>query len=321
MKLKLLFVCALAAVPPAQAAFTSTVTVSSKGIALVRAGAASQDNTTPWVFDTGASFASAAATANQSHVDIDNTGGALATAHAVPGGLHVTAYALGQSISGAVLPNSSNWQAAGSAGGEARSSDGLVFNIAGLAANTLVTVSFGVNFSGVLAWQNTGITPTLGTTTMSGGGWRVDLAGQGSGNTAALYTERGVITDQRPLTTGAIAGSSVVSLGNVVPLTMMLYADATASAVGRCADDGCGVGQVASNSFADFGHTLGWGGISALHHSNGDSIDLSRLQLTSDSGFDYRQAYVSAIPEPATWALWLVSLGGLAVRLRRRVGL
>lgn len=322
MKLKLLFVCLLAAVLPVQAAFTSTVRASAQGIALVRSGANSQDNTTPWAVDAGVSFANVAATAYQAHLGIDNTGGGSAAARAVPGGLHVTASALGQSISGAGLANPSNWQAAGSAGGQARSSDGLVFNIAGLPAGTLITVSFGVNFNGLLAWQSIGVTPTtLGTATMGEGGWRVDLGGQGSGNTASLYTESGVITDQRTLTTGAIAGSAVVSLGDVVPLTMSLYANTTASAVGRCASDGCAGGTVSSNSLADFSNTLGWGGISALHDSNGDPIDLARLQLASDSGFDYRQAYVSAVPEPATAALWLASLTGLVFQLRRRVGL
>lgn len=50
------------------------------------------------------------------------------------------------------------------------------------------------------------------------------------------------------------------------------------------------------------GNTIGRGGIASLETADGTPIEDFSAQ--GDSGFDYRQAYASAVPEPAPGALF-----------------
>ena len=72
---------------------------------------------------------------------------------------------------------------------------------------------------------------------------------------------------------------------------------------------------VSADSMADMGHSIAWGGITELRDANGQLVaDYSAVSATS--GFDYRSAYVSAVPEPGTGALLLTGLAWLARRRR-----
>jgi hypothetical protein len=52
-----------------------------------------------------------------------------------------------------------------------------------------------------------------------------------------------------------------------------------------------------ADAWADLGHTIGWGGISSVLDDAGNPIG-TYTALSATSGFDYRNAYVSAVPEP-----------------------
>lgn len=68
------------------------------------------------------------------------------------------------------------------------------------------------------------------------------------------------------------------------------------------------------SAYAD--HSLRWGGIVGVFDDAG--VAVSGYGLESVSGFDYRNAYTPAVPEPATSALWAVGLAAAAAAARRR---
>lgn len=65
----------------------------------------------------------------------------------------------------------------------------------------------------------------------------------------------------------------------------------------------------------DFGHTLKWLGLSRAYLPDGTPYT-GALNFSSASGYDYGRA-VTAVPEPAHWALLLGGLGLLAWRTRQ----
>lgn len=70
----------------------------------------------------------------------------------------------------------------------------------------------------------------------------------------------------------------------------------------------------------DMGHTVAWGGIAEIRDAAGNPLS-NYSAVSNATGFDYSQAYVGAIPEPATWALALCGLALLAcAKSRRRLG-
>ena len=71
-----------------------------------------------------------------------------------------------------------------------------------------------------------------------------------------------------------------------------------------------------ADSWADMGQTVAWAGISGLLDANGQAVtDFSAVSATS--GFNYRNAYVSAVPELPSGALLLGGAALLGARLRR----
>lgn len=75
--------------------------------------------------------------------------------------------------------------------------------------------------------------------------------------------------------------------------------------------------QIIAMGHASFGNTFAWGGVTELRDANGALItDFTAVSATS--GFDYANAYVSAVPVPA--AIWLMGSGllGLIGMARRK---
>ncbi len=80
-------------------------------------------------------------------------------------------------------------------------------------------------------------------------------------------------------------------------------------------------GDGGASAAADFEHTLRWGGVQAAYSASGRVLDLSRVKLIGEDGYDYAQAappnpFVTSVPEPASWALMLAGAGLLAWRRR-----
>lgn len=76
-------------------------------------------------------------------------------------------------------------------------------------------------------------------------------------------------------------------------------------------------GSFNADSQSDMGHTLAWAGITELRDANGVLVsDFSAFSV--GSGFDYRNAYVAAVPEHGTLALFAAGLALLGLQRRRR---
>lgn len=82
--------------------------------------------------------------------------------------------------------------------------------------------------------------------------------------------------------------------------TLDLYAYPSASTFGG------GLGT-AADGFADYSHTLNWGGITGVYDANGNPV--LNFTVASTSGFDYRTSAV--VPLPAT--IWLLCSGLLSL--------
>jgi hypothetical protein len=121
--------------------------------------------------------------------------------------------------------------------------------------------------------------------------------------------ENGVEIYNMPLLTGISSRLTTLVLGNPVPLRLNILASVTASASAGCGSGSC-LAEVASDAFgqADLGQTLTWAGIAGLRDSDGAVVDLSRLSVSSSSGFDYRLAYTPPVPEPHALVLWPLGL-------------
>lgn len=77
-------------------------------------------------------------------------------------------------------------------------------------------------------------------------------------------------------------------------------------------------GQMLANSGADMGHTLAWAGVTELRDASGALVgDFS--MLSASSGFDYRSAYVSAVPDAPQLALMGAGLALIGLERRRRL--
>jgi hypothetical protein len=68
-----------------------------------------------------------------------------------------------------------------------------------------------------------------------------------------------------------------------------------------------------ADAWSDLGHTIAWGGIESVVDEAGNPIGIFTA-FSQTTGFDYRNAYVSAVPEPRSWLLLMV--GVLAVLFR-----
>lgn len=81
------------------------------------------------------------------------------------------------------------------------------------------------------------------------------------------------------------------------------------------------LGQVSADSWSDLGNTIAWGGITELRDANNQLVT-NFSAFSASSGFDYRNAYVSVVPELPTPALVVLGLGlmGLLGLHRRRTG-
>ena len=95
--------------------------------------------------------------------------------------------------------------------------------------------------------------------------------------------------------------------GTPIPLGVSLFAFAQSTASSY--DTVSQAGAIAT-TYADFSHTMAWGGITSVTDENGEPI--LGWSVSSDTGFDYSQA---AVPEPSTFVLLGFTGASLAVAI------
>jgi len=236
---------------------------------------------------------------------LTETGGGSGWASVQPGGVHISAMG-----SASVQGGPESYDPGGASGyGYASGgfSETTVWNVAGVAAGTVVTVDFQIRVDGL-----TGVNLAQ----LQGGtasGYRIydwDLR-------FATVGYHAVVNSDQPNDFGVASFSALVTTGAPVMLSLAGSVGAGAKAGILCSSfwgfycDPYTHGASAM-SFADLGHTLAWNGVTGLHLGD-EALALSSLSVTSDSGFDYTGAYVDAVPEPASAALVMLGLLALPV--------
>ena len=292
----------LAAMPPsAHADYSATATAGAN--ASIHAG-----NTSDAPANLSASTSNPQQTlqiSNQASIVDPNPGltesaGGNGWAWVEPGALHLTASGTGfvQGGSEAYDPGGASGYGYASGG----FSETTVWNVSGLAAGTVVTVDFQIRIDGV-----TGVNMSL----LQGGTasgyriyeWDVRFASLGY---------HSVTNSDQVDNFGLLSFSAQVAVGTPVALSMSGSVGGGGKAGILCSSfwgyicDPYTHGASATG-FADLGHTLAWNGVTGLHLGD-TALPLSALSVTSDSGFDYTQAYVEAVPEPGSAALLAVGL-------------
>ncbi len=114
--------------------------------------------------------------------------------------------------------------------------------------------------------------------------------------------------------TGGTPGLQVISFtmvnnGSPVQLDMRGWASAGTSVYQPTT-------LVSADSVADMGHTIAWGGIAELHDAGGQLVT-DFAAVSASSGFDYRNAYISTVPEAPASLLLLAGLAMLGTGWRR----
>ena len=75
-------------------------------------------------------------------------------------------------------------------------------------------------------------------------------------------------------------------------------------------------GSLQADSLSDMGHTLAWAGVTEIRDASGALVADYSL-FSASSGFDYRNAYVSAVPDAPPAALLAAGLAMLGLTRRR----
>ncbi|MDP3287210.1 MAG: hypothetical protein Q8M64_02785, partial [Methyloversatilis sp.] len=226
-------------------------------------------------------------------------GGTHSAARSEPGGVHVMADA---NVRLSNPDYNLNLVVAASSTAHASFSDALVIHAPGLAAGTTALLTYRISVSGDLGIQGNN---------SWNGGWNASSYWSFSSSLGSTSTFRSLLndwapgSDQRLLGDGRFGNLDItvpVILGTVLPFSLGGNASASVSLGSTPYEPSSG--QIAA--FSDLGNTIGWGGIVLLTTTEGAPIN--SYSAFGDSGFDYRQAYVSAVPEPAPAALFA---GGL----------
>lgn len=217
-----------------------------------------------------------------------------------PGGVHLTAIGTASVQGGPEAYDPGGAEAFGYASGGF--SETTVWNISGVAAGQVVTVDFQVRIDGA-----TGVNMTL----LQGGtasGYRIYDWDVRFGSLGI----HSVTNSDQPDNFGVMSFSTQVTVG--APMTLSIAGSVAAHGQagilcstfwGYVCDPYTHGASV--TGLADLGHTLAWNGVTAIYLGD-NALPLSALSVTSDSGFDYGQAYVEAVPEPSSIALWFAGL-------------
>ncbi|WP_457426062.1 hypothetical protein [Roseateles sp. P5_E7] len=296
----------VAAAPPAQADYSGTATVGAS--ASMHAGTVTQAPPNVVVTSTNPSAplqVSTQASVLDPSMGLTESAGGTGWASVGPGGLHLSAN--GSAFvqgAGPDVYDPGGASGYGYASGGFR--DGTVWNVAGLAAGTAVTMNFQIRIDG-----STGVNTSL----LQGGtasGFRIydwDLRFYSNADLSGVGFHSVTNSDQQDDFRFYDFSTRVV-LGTPMTLSLSGSVGAGGTAGVLCSSfwgyycDAYTHGASAAG-FADLGHTLAWNGVTGVYLGDSE-ISLAKLSVSSDSGFDYTHAYpdaTPAVPEPSSVSL------------------
>ena len=211
-----------------------------------------------------------------------------------------------------------NPNASGQANASALFRDVLIFNVAGAAAGAPFTVLARFNIDAASMLNATLVTAISPSFVSASSEWRtrVSMAGdsgwlfQDDRQSGCQWVGSMVCSGATP---GPVSVGFTVTHGSRVVFQM----SGTARSLGGALL--AGPGSAYAESVVDMGHTLAWGGVTAVVDAAGQPVgNFSMVGL--GSGVDFRLPFVSAVPELSPAPLLLAGLAMLGWLTRRRLG-
>jgi len=290
------------------------------GEILIRGGATFEGVDVPTPLDRVFVYSSAAASGPVSFSEASGDGRAgvniAALSYVNTGGVHVSAYA--RSIVNTGQTRSNAW---GVASGDF--SDAFRINSPQAPQGSSGTATFAFSLSGGL--ENFYDDDGHGVNNILGGRAKSELDA-----TFLVRDSQDQGVEKRVIQVSEVANGQVWSDNNGTPVPVIfsmpvVFGDllrmrisASVSAQANTENGYAGfVATIDTSAHADFEHTMAWGGILELLDENGQPIT-EFTALSESTGFDYKNAYVSAVPAPAAAWLFAAGLGVLGWRERRK---
>lgn len=241
-----------------------------------------------------------------------NAGGASAFSSAsfmaTAGGLHLAA------ITSTGASPSAGWDAGASSSSyaDAVAYDSFVVNAPSYASGAVFTITASVNLTGSVGAMGS-VSPAGASGNFDAlSSWRAEVQLYNSTMQFPLQAAgSSACWDNPSVGMGCSGGPAALSLtftvSNGQPTDLVILGQARARSFA-----GAGAGAVAAaDAWSDLGHTIAWGGIDSVRDSEGKLI-AAYTALSATSGFEYRNGYVSAVPEPRSWLLFVVGILGIA---------
>lgn len=246
-------------------------------------------------------------------------GGALdgrsnARARAEVGGVHVFAASNAEVINGDPL-GVEYTQTRGFASGVFV--DYFLLNVPAAPAGAPISVTASIRIDGSV--NSGGGTSHAGSTFSSSASWTSSLLMTPASGGPGLYerSDSAVCSDSSYGSSCNGGAPGLVGFSFVVSNQTQVRLQFQASVNSFARIDVSGGGHATAVGEADLYNTMAWGGIQSVQSPAGD-VYADYAAVSASSGFDYRNAYVSAVPEPGPALLWLCGLALLtATRLRR----
>jgi len=242
-----------------------------------------------------------------------------------PGGLHLSARSAASITYAAVAAGADRSLRAQDGGSvDVLSDDGVTFSVAGLAPGTpfLMDVSLRVNgnFGVFNGPAGTPITPNA--YAEGSGFWGFALLVPG-GRPAGVPSSLTNHFDDQAYFAARYDGTSFDEFSQygypkLVTVTMYavngqaatieLYARLNTAAFADASYETTSAGLVEAGVHGNLADTVAWGGIAAARQIDDTPVALGDVSVQSNSGFDYRNEYVSTVPEPSPAALTSIAV-------------
>lgn len=224
---------------------------------------------------------------------------------ATAGGLHIAAVA---SATGAGVPG---WSSGGSSSSyaDAVSYDAFVVTTSSYAPGAVFTVTAGLSMTGSVGAMGFRSPAGADGSFDALASWQAEVQVYNSTMLFPVNERASSACWDNPSVGMGCGGAGFSTLGltftvaNGQPTDLLLLGQVRARASAGATHGGL----AGADAWSDLGHTIAWGGIESVVDGAGNPID-TYTAFSQTTGFDYRNAYVSAVPEPRIWLLLMVGM-------------